>query len=272
MSEATLLTIAYSTMAARAHHISLSGMPPGLEVLVCVQGGSPPGDGGLAGARLIPVPGTGVARSRNVAIEHARGRYLLFCDDDVTVDLSGVAEAVRHLQRTGHALALGQGTDPTGSRRKKYPRHVTRLTPFNSAKAATYEMLIDLSQVRAKGIRFDVRFGAGTDLHLGDEYIFIVDMLRAGLRGDAVPMTFGTHPRMSSGTRWGSQTDSHARAVALNRVFGRWAFFARMAFGLKNAAKFGGWRALMTFVTDDARPPAAVPTPRRPTVTPGARG
>ncbi|MEQ7124209.1 glycosyltransferase [Actinopolymorpha sp. B11F2] len=270
MSNAPLLTIAYSTLAARAHHISLTGTAPDIEVLVCVQGGSPTGDGALARARIIPVPGTGVAKSRNASIDHARGRYLLFCDDDVAVNFPGVAQGIRHLQRTGHALALGQGLDPSGSLRKRYPRHVTPLTPFNSAKAATYEMLIDLSQVRAKGVRFDVRFGAGTDLHLGDEYIFIVDLLRAGLSGDAVPLIFGTHPRVSSGAQWGSPADSHARAVALNRVFGRWALLARMAFGLKNRAKFGGRRALIAFITDRSQPPAAEPIPWRPTVAPGA--
>ncbi|MEQ4205594.1 glycosyltransferase [Actinopolymorpha sp. B17G11] len=269
MPNATVLTIAYSTMAARAHNISLAGIAPDNEVLVCVQGGPLPCDGELARARVIPVPGTGVAKSRNASIECARGRYLLFGDDDVTVNLAGVGEGIRHLQRTGHALALGQGTDPSGSMRKRYPRHVTPLTPFNSAKAATYEMLIDLSQVRAKGVRFDVRFGAGTDLHLGDEYIFIMDLLRAGLSGDAVPVIFGTHPRVSSGTQWGSPEDSHARAVALNRVFGRWAPFARMAFGLKNATKFGSWRALETFLTNSELPPADAHT-RWATMSPGS--
>ncbi len=257
MSDATLLTIGYSTLASRAHNISLAGIDPDVEVLVCVQGGSPSGDTELARARIVLVPGTGVATSRNASIKHASGRYLLFCDDDVAVNLPGVAEGIRHLQQTGHALALGQGVDLSGSMRKKYPLSVTRLTRFNSAKAATYEMLIDLSQVRAKGVRFDVRFGASADLHLGDEYVFIADLLRAGLSGDAVPVIFGTHPQVSSGSQWGSAKDSHARAVALNRVFGRWAFWARMAFGLKHHANLGGWRAFMTFITDGAQPPVA---------------
>jgi glycosyl transferase family 2 len=271
MSDSPLLTIAYSTLAARMRHISLAGIAPDLEVLVCVQGGSPSYEGELSRARFVLVPGTGVAKSRNASIDHARGRYLLFCDDDVTVNLPGVVEGIHHLQRTGHALALGQGTDPTGLMRKKYPRFVTPLTAFNSAKAATYEMLIDLDQVRSKGIRFDMRFGAGTDLHLGDEYIFIVDLLRAGLGCDAVPLVFGMHPVVSSGSQWGSPRDSHARAVALNRVFGRWALVARMAFGLKNRSKFSDWRALMTFIADGTRPPGAEPVAQWPAaVAPGA--
>lgn len=255
MSDATLFTIGYSTLANRAHNISLAGIGPDVEVLVCVQGGSPPGDTEVARARIVPVPGIGVSKSRNAAIEHASGRYLLFCDDDVEVNLAGVVEGIRHLEQTGRALVLGHAVDPSGSMRKKYRLSVTPLTRFNSAKAATYEMLIDLSQVRAKGLLFDVRFGAGADLYLGDEYIFIADLLGAGLSGDAVPMIFGTHPQVSSGSKWGRAEDNHVRAVVLNRVFGRWAFWARMAFGLKNRAKLGGWRAFITFITDAAQPP-----------------
>jgi Glycosyl transferase family 2 len=255
-----LLTIGYSTQIDRVRNISLAGIDPAIEVLVCVQGGFPVGNSTLARARIIPVAGTGVARSRNAAIEHASGRYLLFCDDDVAVNLPGVAQGISHLQKTGHALVLGQGVDPAGSIRKRYPRSVTSLTRFNSAKAATYEMLIDLRRVRATGVRFDVRFGAGTDLHLGDEYIFVADLLRAGLSGDAIPMVFGTHPQESSGSQWGSAQDSHARAVALNRVFRRWALCGRIAFALKNRANLGGWRASWTFISDNAQPPTAAPS------------
>ena len=260
MSNATLLTIGYSTLATRAHNISLTGIGPDIEVLLCIQGGFPSWNTELARARLVPVPGIGVAKSRNASIDEASGRYLLFCDDDVVVNLPGVFQGIRHLQQTGHALALGQGVNPTGSMRKKYPLSVTRLTRFNSAKAATYEMLIDLAQVRAKGLRFDERFGAGADLHLGDEYIFITDLLRAGLCADAVPVIFGTHPHVSSGCQWGRTDSDHARAVTLNHVFGPWAFWARIGFGLKNRANLGDWRAFLTFITDDAQPPVAEPS------------
>ena len=250
-----LLTIGYSTQISRVHNIALAGIDPAIELLVCVQGGFPEVNSTLARARVIPVEGTGVARSRNAAMEQASGRYLLFCDDDVAVNLPGVAQGIRHLQETGRALVLGQGIDPAGSVRKRYPRSVTSLTRFNSAKAATYEMLIDLRQVRATGVQFDVRFGAGSDLHLGDEYIFVADLLRAGLSGDALPVIFGTHPPESSGSQWGSAHDSHARAVVLNRVFGRWALGGRVAFGLKNWANLGGWRPFLRFISDSAEPP-----------------
>ncbi|BDZ42885.1 hypothetical protein GCM10025865_21840 [Paraoerskovia sediminicola] len=214
--------------------------------------GDPDVPADVAGERPVVVPGRGVARSRNAAIDHAGRRYLLFCDDDVTVDLPGVLAAVDHLRETGAALALGRATNPAGRFRKRYARRARRLTLFSSAKAATYEMLVDVDQVRAAGLRFDERFGAGAQHHLGDEYLFVAAMLRAGLRADAVPITVAVHPAESSGSRWGG-SDVRARAVVLNEVFGRWAAPVRLAFAVRAARRLGSLRAVAALAGDGTR-------------------
>ncbi|SEE98163.1 glycosyltransferase [Ruania alba] len=246
-----ILSIGYSTLAPRAGRISIPPPEPDLEVLACVQGGQAPKLPGHV--RALPLPGIGVARSRNAVIAAARGRYLLFCDDDVQVDLTGVRTGIAHLTRTGHAIALGRGVDPSGALRKQYPLHTVPLTRFNSAKAATYEMLIDLDQVRAAGVRFDERFGAGASYHLGDEYIFIADLLSAGLRGEAVPETFGMHPHLSSGSQWSTSRDRDARAIAINRVFGPYALGPRMAFAWKNRHRLGSLANIARFAATTTR-------------------
>ncbi|TVP82131.1 MAG: glycosyltransferase family 2 protein [Thioalkalivibrio sp.] len=224
----------------------------GIEIVVAIQGG--PARTFPNGVRTLVVQGLGVAKSRNTVIDAAAGKYLLFCDDDVDVNLPGVLSGVRHLQASGHAMVLGRGVDATGRLRKSYPSRVSRLTRFNSAKAATYEMLIDVAQVRSAGIRFDERFGAGAELHLADEYIFITDLLAAGLTGEAIPEVFGMHRGISSGERWGTDHDAHVRAVALNRVFGRAAPIARLLFALKQAPRLGNWRRVLSFMTDNGQP------------------
>lgn len=255
-----LLTLAWSVLASRLGDIrlpDLSATAPGeVELLVCVQGDDPRPEipAALHGARVIAVPGVGVARSRNVALEHARGRYLLFCDDDIEIRLDSAMACVRHLQRTGRALALGTAVTPSGAPRKRYPTTTRRLTLLNTAKAATYEMVLDLDAARAAAVRFDERFGAGAALPLGDEYIFIADLLRAGLRGDAVPWVLATHPDDSSGHRWGTDEDARHRAIVLNRVFERLAPIARVAFALRNGGRWGSLRRAATFVACSEQP------------------
>lgn len=255
------LTVAFSSLAERVGDIQATSRP-GVETIVLVQGETtgleaPPGVD-----RVLPVPGKGVARSRNAAIEECRTRYLVFCDDDVKVILDGVLAAVAFLRGTGAAIALGRGVTPEGELRKRYPSdRPTRLTRLNSGKAATYEMLIDVAQVREAGLRFDERFGAGVETYLGDEYLFIAELLSAGLKGYAVPLVFGVHPDVSSGSRWGGR-DLHVRAVVINHVFGHAAPFARAMFAWRNRGSIGDRRRLLEFVGDTSTLHGRVPRRR----------
>lgn len=253
MSDAPLLTVGYSCLAGRAHEVQLPEVCDDLEIVVAIQGESAYSFPDRV--RPVVVEGRGVAKSRNAVIDAASGQYLLFCDDDVDVNLPGVLAGVRHLLASRHAIVLGRAVDATGRLRKSYPTRVSRLTRFNSAKAATYEMLIDVAQVRRAGVRFDERFGAGAELYLADEYIFVTDLLAAGLTGEAIPEVFGIHPGTSSGERWGTDHDAHVRAVALNRVFGRVAPVARLLFALRQGRRFGDWRRVLCFLTDNGQPP-----------------
>jgi len=115
------------------------------------------------------------------------------------------------------------------------------LNKLNSAKAATYEMVIDLAAVRKSGIRFDENFGAGAkENYLGDEYIFICDLISAGLKCDFVPLVLATHPTDSSGSGWGTERDRRARAVVFDRAFRgnrTLPYLARLAFGARKLGK-----------------------------------
>lgn len=255
------LTVAFSSLAERVRQIR-PPRHPGVQVVVHVQGPTRDLDVPEGVDRVVPVPGRGVARSRNAAIEDCRTRYLLFCDDDVEVHLEGVLAAAEHLRRTGAAIALGRAVDPDGRLRKRYRTdRPTRLTLLNSAKAATYEMLVDVAQLRQAGVRFDERFGAGAETYLGDEYLFISELLSAGLKGYAVPLVFGVHPRTSSGSRWGGR-DLHVRAVVINHAFGRAAPLARLMFGLRNRRSIGDRRRLARFAADASTLHGQVPRRR----------
>lgn len=244
-----LLTVSYSCLADRADAI-VAPDDQDLEVLVLLQGDHSRAVVPSRWDALVAVPGRGVARSRNAAIDFAGRRYLLFCDDDVEVRLDGVLKGVEHLRRTGAALVLGRGVTPDGRLRKTYlTNRPSRLRLTNAAKAATYEMLVDVEQVRAAGVRFDERFGAGARYFLGDEYLFIAELLRAGLTARAVPYIFGVHPHDSSGSRWGG-ADLRARAVVLNEVFGPFAGPARAAFAARRRRQMGGWGPALRFMLD----------------------
>jgi len=240
------LTIGFSTLESRIQNIKLPdlGKHPDWDVLITVQSGN----ASIAsifnapkGAQVLAFSGRGVTKLRNQVIQNAKGKYLVFADDDITFDLDGLAEAIKHLEQSGSAILLGQAVDETGSLRKSYPTKITKLTKLNSAKAATYEMVVNLDKVKAANFSFDENFGAGAETtYLGDEYIFICDLIDAGEKCEFVPITLATHPTDSSGSGWGSDRDRIARARIFDRAFKNnpvMPYLVRIAFGLKKLGK-----------------------------------
>jgi hypothetical protein len=255
------LTVAISTRGVRALGLADRDWPqePGTDVLVLVQDWNADPALGPALDRLAARPGVGVlrldtaglARSRNAALGAARGEILLVADDDVTHP-PGAWEGIRRFfaENPGLDLLVGRSLDPDGRPRKRPLPRRTRLTRLNAARASSHEIALRLATVRARGLGFDEGFGvgAGTPALLGEEYVFLADALAAGLRGVHDPLPVSVHPHESSGFVWEGPAQARARALVFARVFGRAAPAVRLAFALKNARRFGGWRDAFVFL------------------------
>jgi hypothetical protein len=251
-----LLTVGYSVLADRAPAIRLPEQRDDVEVLVAVQGsadgGIPDGAPRRADVRYEVLPSRGVTKSRNAVLDGARGRYVLFADDDIVFHEEGVRSVLAELEEhPGLALVLGIAVDQGGRLRKPYPSRPVRLSRWNSGKAATYEIMLRRESFRRAGVRFDERFGAGVDPHyLGDEYILIADAIRAGLECRYLPVVMAMHPTDSSGAGWGTERDARARAAIFGRVFGPTAPIARLAFVARSPRRFGSAALSARFVLD----------------------
>ena len=251
------LTLGYSTLAERVATLVEPPVNPNWETVLVVQN---PNQFDWQGTRFNQLSARedfrhhelvskGVAKSRNKAIDLAKGEYLIFSDDDITFSVTGLQEAIEYLDSHPEvSLLLGQATDESGTLRKRYPKTIKKLGSLNSARAATYEMIIRVSEIRRLGVRFDEDFGAGAKNYLGDEYIFVVDLIKAGGKAVFAPITLAQHPTESSGSRWGSDQDRRARAIIFTRVFGALAPLVRLPFGLRRRRELGSLKNVLLFV------------------------
>ena len=248
MNNSLPITIGYSTLASRAKNIKFLNSVNNLVVIQNPEGNQIPNFSGEI--TVLVLKNSGVAKSRNAAIENTNSKYLLFGDDDIEFNEAGLASAINFLDANQDvSRLLMQAVDETGKLRKSYPGKAHALALTNSAKAATYEMAIRVSDIKSKGIRFDENFGAGATNYLGDEYIFIADALRAGLKGQFKPIVIATHPTQSSGSLRNSAEDRSARAKVFTRVFGIWAPGMRLLFLVKPPfKKFGLVNSLLFII------------------------
>jgi GT2 family glycosyltransferase len=231
------LSIAYSTLGDRSAQIRFPDPMEGVEILVLLQGAREiaPEMRARPDIRVIPLEGRGVARSRNAAIAHAQGRFLLFADDDITILKDAIPHFLTAFERNSAlVLVTGRTRSPDGTLHKRYAQTETRLTLVNSAKTGTCEMMVRVDAAREHGLQFDENFGAGAENFIGDEYIFVADLLRKGLRAQFIPVTIAEHPAESSGLRFSGAAPMRARKALFRRVFGRAAPFFALLFVLRN--------------------------------------
>ena len=244
------LTFGYSTMSNRVKNLQLPHKSDDREFIILVQN---PNEESyvfdVPQSKLVELKSKGVAKSRNAALKYASGKYLIFGDDDITFAEEGIKTLLQYFEENPQcSIILAQTSDETGILRKSYPTKQHKLTKYNSAKAATYEMMIRTDAIREAGITFDENFGAGANNYLGDEYIFIADALNKGLKGVFLPVRVAIHPKESSGSGWGTQRDLTARAAVFTRVFGATAPVFRALFLLKSQKGRVGFLDALRFI------------------------
>lgn len=247
MNKRDLLTVGYSTLGKRSSDIKYLDSVSNLVVVQNPNSDSLPATD--SAVKRVELKSRGVARSRNAVIENTTTEFLLFGDDDIEFKEESINTALEYLESNPEiSILLLQAVDETGSLRKPYPKQAHPLKLTNSAKAATYEMIIRVPDVKNKSIRFDENFGAGAENYLGDEYIFIADALRAGLKGYFLPIVIATHPTDSSGSFHNTKQDAIVRSRIFSRVFGIWAPLMRLLFILKPPSKKFGLRNSFSFL------------------------
>lgn len=129
----------------------------------------------------------GLSRSRNVALEHARGDICLLADDDEVL-------AATYKDRIQNAFASNPRSDviifsvQNHDRVRKPPLSARTVSRMQLMKVSSVQVAFRRAPVVASGVKFDTQFGAGSPFAMGEELIFLSDLRHAGLRISAVPL------------------------------------------------------------------------------------
>jgi glycosyltransferase involved in cell wall biosynthesis len=248
------LTVAISTLSDRLHGITTDMLHPtdGVTYQIFVQDAKGPiqlsGVSERTDISVTPLNSHGVTHSRNAAIDAATTDILLFADDDLIL-MPQTYASLRglFLNMTDLDFACGQLQNMAHKPFKSYPKHMTPATPLNTAKVGTPELAIRVNSIRYARVRFDINFGAGSQLWLGDEYIFLCDALRLGLCGHHVDLVLAMHGSDSSGHQ-NTASSFIVREKVFRRALGPLSWPFRIAFAVKNQKRFPDWKSFWQFM------------------------
>ena len=143
----------------------------------------------------------GLSRNRNNSIAMADGDVALLADDDVLYQPQ-YFENLKKAFQSDPALdvACFRIDTPAGDPQyKEYPAEPFLLNRESRHYISSIEIAFRPEKIRSRGLKFDLRFGLGSDLNIfGEEAVFIHDCIKAGLMVKYVPEYVVMHPAEST--------------------------------------------------------------------------
>lgn len=149
--------------------------------------------------RVIESADRGIGRSRNLALDEARGRIVLFADDDI-VYIKGYSEDVLSAFESHPDADIIMFNFNVSEERKTYRTDKAhRVYKWSVGRYPAFAAAARLDSIRKAKVKFSLLFGGGAGYSNGEDSLFFMDCLRAGLKMIAVPVTIGTEvPREST--------------------------------------------------------------------------
>lgn len=129
--------------------------------------------------RIFSVTGKGLTKSRNFAIKHSDADICLLCDDD-EVFKNGCEDAILKAYdeiSDADVIAFNIGNRPA-----KFPDKIRKLNYFDLMKISSWQISFKRQSLNDSGIAFDENMGAGSGNGAEEEFKFLTDCRKAGLK------------------------------------------------------------------------------------------
>ncbi|WP_394169171.1 glycosyltransferase [Saccharospirillum alexandrii] len=220
-----MLTIAISTIDRRYEDIRLPSYHEDISYIVVHQfsGGtySNPFVEDREDVTYIPTSARGLSLSRNISIQNCNTPYLYVMDDDVVFDVDKMLHIIELMKLENVQIATCRHIRESGLFPKKYKSSPYDHNFLTAAKVSSIDICISHNDIKKQDIKFDERFGLGAEYPSGEEYIFLTDCMKHGLKVRYFPLTVGTHPEETSGLDFYSSSKKIiAKREMFKRIFG----------------------------------------------------
>ena len=123
---------------------------------------------------IVSTQDLGLSKSRNKAVTMAATKWLWFQDDDIALNIKGVARLLGCLRNRSSDLAFIKvnSLEDVAKPYKNYS-FFSRHSYLNAIKLSSIQIVVDVEFVKSHLIRFDPRFGLGSSLPCCEENLFL---------------------------------------------------------------------------------------------------
>lgn len=130
----------------------------------------------------------GLSKSRNKAIEKCQSDIFLIADDDMQYvnNYENIVRDAYEKYKDADIIAFYVSSDNKNNIKPKLKEgKINFLTTF---KLQSVQLSFKTESIKSQNIKFDENFGAGSELYMGEENIFLIDCLKSKLKIYSYPV------------------------------------------------------------------------------------
>lgn len=142
--------------------------------------------------RLYSYNEKGLSKSRNRAIENSKADICIIADDDIRYEDNYEKIVEKGYKKYPDADVIAFYVDNFDEKRKRPRRKEGKINLLKSMQIQSVQVTFKRESIRDKNIKFNERFGAGAELYMGEENIFLAQCLKKGLKIYYIPKTIAT--------------------------------------------------------------------------------
>jgi hypothetical protein len=181
----------------------------------------------------------GLSNSRNLALQKASKELVILTDDDVVFQ-SGFEDCVLKAFNSNptHDGFRFQFLNGKGNLAKKYPKQFEdTLSDLEILNSSSVELVFKRRSILESKVQFDTDFGIGTQFSMGEEAIFVADVIKKGLKIGFIPETLVAHSHPSTGHKTDIYSIYFIQSAVFYRIFPKMYLFwvlLKLTFDLKH--------------------------------------
>ena len=132
--------------------------------------------------RLISVKDKGLSKSRNMAIQNAKGEICIIADDDIKY-VDNFQEIIKNEYNKNKKYDIICFWAESNNKDRKIKRMITSpIGKMRAMRICSFQITFKREKIIEKDIKFKESFGAGTYYDRGEETIFLWECIRKGLK------------------------------------------------------------------------------------------
>jgi GT2 family glycosyltransferase len=180
----------------------------------------------LPNIRIINCFEKGLSRSRNLAIENALSSIVLISDDDVVFGKDFHKTILNAFNKKPDAcLITFKAKNFNGLPYRNYPENNLDHNLKTIKGVISWEIALNLNNLKSLNVKFDERFGLGSEFETAEEYLFSREVISKKGPSYFYDAFIVAHPNYNSGMDLGSDKIVYARSALNYKLYGFKAYF-----------------------------------------------